>query len=254
MKRSLFLAAAAATLISVSAANAAVVFDSYSKAEAEGSTIGLSSTTSTPNTFMGTALVLAEGTTSLTGFDLFPVNGTAVNFTALQATVYIWDNVNLSGTVNSTTPAFSNLLASYQVTFTGTFSSGFYFPIVGAVSGIDPGVTITDPLALNDNLIGITINYKGSTNGTTFSNANNLTSLLVIGSTATDDPVTIGDTFNGYYRNASSETNGNFVSSLRSISTNPHTLALRVYGAVPEPAAMGLLAPAALMLGRRRKA
>src|SRR3954454_25024967 len=72
------------------------------------------STSSSPNTFMGDAYTLAPGTTSITGFDVYPVNVSGVNFTGLKINIFVWGNVNTSGTVNSTTPAFGNLLASYS--------------------------------------------------------------------------------------------------------------------------------------------
>src|ERR1039457_7157023 len=90
---------------------------------------GAFSTSSTPNYFMGDAYNLAAGSTAITGFDLYPVNTSGVNFTGLHINIYVWGTVNTSGTVNATTPAFSNLLGSYTLTEAGSFNSGFYFPV-----------------------------------------------------------------------------------------------------------------------------
>src|SRR5947208_10036713 len=114
---------------------------------------------------MGGAYNLLSGTTSITGFDVYPVNVSGVNYVGLKLNIFVWGSVNTSGTVNSTTPAFGNLLANYTLTSSGTFNSGFYFPFEGIPNGVTPGITLTTPLAISSSLIGLTFNYQGSTDG-----------------------------------------------------------------------------------------
>jgi len=101
-------------------------------------------------------------------------------------------------------------------------------------------------------LIGVTFNYQGSTDGgATYNNINSLTSLISYGT-----PPTVGSLqFSGYYRNAASEVNGNFTSSLRTLGNPNEGLGLRIYGvAVPEPSSMAVagLGMAMLLVIRRR--
>lgn len=233
------------------ASHATLVFDNATNPIANGN---FSATGSTPNTFMGDGYILLAGTTNITGFDLFPANLSGTNFNALQLTIYVWDNVN-TGTVNAATPAFSNLLATYTLTSTGTFNTGSYYPFQSASPGVTPGITLGTPLTLADTTIGLTFNYQGSTDGgATYANVNSLTSLI----TYTDAPTVGSNVFNGYYRNANSETNGNFTSSLRSLGLTNQSLGVRVYGTVvPEPSTWVLIASATgvlLVMGRKRLA
>src|SRR5438874_1974935 len=92
---------------------AVVVFDNMSNYENGVSGTGIASTSSTPNYFMGDGYLLTPGTTSITGFDIFPVNQSGTSFIGLRINIYVWGSVNLSGTVNASTPAFSSLLAQY---------------------------------------------------------------------------------------------------------------------------------------------
>ena len=208
-------------------ASANLVFDNISDYENSVAGSGVSYTASTPNTFMGGGYLLLTNTTQITGFDIFPVNVSGTDFTGLQINVYVWGSVNL-GTVNSSTPAFSDLLAQYTTTVSGAFTSGYYFPFEGYPVGSSPGFSLPSPLVITNNNIGVTFNYQGTTDGVTYSNVNSLTSLIAYGT-----PPTVGnDDFNGYYRNANSEVNGNFTKSLRSLGQSDQTLALRVFGSV----------------------
>lgn len=258
MNKKLAIAAlAAATFVAATSAKAAVVFDSATAFETSAPGVTISATSSTPNTFMGTGYTLLSGTSDITGFDLFPVNLSGTNFTGLKINIFVWGSVNTTGTGN----AFSNLLASYSLTSAGTYTSGFFYNFESATPGVTPGISLTNPLALSGNIIGLTFNYQGTTDGSTYSNVNGLNSLITYGTSAGANPATIGSETLGsaYYRNASNETNGNFLaSSVRSLGgTFNDTLAVRVYGdvaAVPEPTSMALLLPAGLLLGRRRRA
>jgi hypothetical protein len=214
----------------------------------------ITGTSSTPNTFMGGAYTLSAGTTALTGFDLFPVNFTTSTFTAIKATVYVWGTVN-TGAVSAGSPAFGNLLGTYTQTF--TVSSGFapntYLSIED--DGVStPGFALGSPLAISGTTIGLTFSYQGATDGVTFSTINSLTSLISYGA-----PASVGaNVFNGYYRNANSEVDGNFTSSLRSLGLTDQSVAVRIYGdvtVVPEPASMALagLGCAVLVIFRRRR-
>ena len=253
--------AAAVAAIAGSTANAAVLYDNMTSAEAGVTGATLSSTSSTPNTFMGDVFGLVSGATDITGFDIFPVNATTKNYNALKITIYVWGTVN-TGTVSATTPAFSNLLGQYTLTSTGTFTAGFYYAFEGATIGTDPGVTLATPLAIPSNIIGITLSYQGSTNGgVTYATANNLTSLISygvapdVGTNPFLDVASAGT--GGYYRNAGSpsETNGNFTSAYRAFAGTNENLGIRIYGdAVPGPSAAGLLAIGGLVASRRRRA
>ena len=219
---------AAVGLILTANSQAALVFDNVSDFENGVAGASFNDTGSTPNTFMGQAYTLAAGTTAITGFDFYPVNVTGTTYNSLKITIYVWGTVN-TGTVNATTPAFSNLLTTYTLTSAGTFTSGFFYPFEGSPVGSSPGITLATPLAISSTTIGITFNYQGSRDGgVTYSSANSLSSIIVAGT-----PATVGtEVFNGYYRNANSEVNGNFTSSLKSLAGvgANQSLAVRVYG------------------------
>jgi hypothetical protein len=202
---------------------------------------------------MGDGYNLAAGTTAITGFDIYPVNVSGTSFTGLKINIFVWGSVNTSGTVNSTTPAFGNLLATYTLTSAGNFATGFYFPFESATPGITPGITLATPLSVPSTQIGISFNYQGTTDGINYSSFQNLTSII-----SSNAPTTGSEVFNGYYRNAGTptETDGNFTSSLRALGGlgSFQSLALRIY-AVPEPTSFALagLGAAALVIFRRRK-
>lgn len=242
-----FLSAIGAALFLLTAAPQVgaqtLVFDNISNFENGVAGASVTSTSSTPNTFMGDGYNLAPGTTSITGFDVFPVNLTGTTFTGLKITVYVWGSVN-TGTVNATTPAFSNLLGTYVFTSTGTYASGFFYAFEGAVPGVTPGLLLNTPLLLPSSPIGVTLNFQGTTDGVNYASVNNLSSLISYGT-----PATVGsNVFNGYYRNANSETNGNFTSTLRSLGLTNQSVALRVFGtAIPEPGTWALLSVGAVL-------
>src|SRR5438445_7052253 len=102
-------------------ADAAVLFDNMSNFENSVAGANIASTSSTPHTFMGDGYSLISGANTITGFDIFPANASGTSFDSLKITIYVWGTVNTSGTVNSTTPAFGNLLATYTLTASGTF-------------------------------------------------------------------------------------------------------------------------------------
>lgn len=248
----LLLAAVLALSLGSAPSHAVVVFDNVSALEAGVAGASGTATSSTPNTFMGDAYTLLSGTTAITGFDLFPANvTTSTTFTALKVNLYVWGTVN-TGTVSSSAPAFGNLLGSYSVTTSGSFAPGFFYSLESAIPGVTPGITLTTPLAIPNTTIGLSINVQGSTDGITFSSVNSLTSLITYGA-----PPTVGSqVFNGYYRNASAETNGNFITGVRSLGFTNQSLGLRVYGtvsAVPEPGSWLTLALGLGVLALRRR-
>lgn len=254
---SLLAAGTLALLLAAPGAHAqTLIFDNISSYENGATGSNASTTSSTPNTFMGDGYTLLSGTKDITGFDIYPTNVTGTNYTGLKATIYVWGTVN-TGAVSASTPAFSNLLGSYTITSTGTYTTGFFYPFESAKPGVTPGISLTTPLALSSPTIGLTFAFQGTTDGATYAPANNLTSLITYGV-----PPTVGSqVFNGYYRNANSETNGNFTSTLRSLGVTNQSLAVRVYGdvvAAPEPSqyvafAIGILGIGALSLCARRR-
>jgi hypothetical protein len=251
-KVSVWLAVATASLVAAMPGRGAVVFDNMSNYEGGNTNAHVGATSSTPNTFMGDAYTLTAGTTQITGFDLFPVNLSGTSYTGLRINIFVWGTVNTSGTVNSTTPAFGNLLGSYTFTSSGSFTTGFFFPFEGSPVGSGPGVALGSPLNLSSTTIGITFNYQGTTDGVTYNNVNNLSSLISWGTT----PTVGSQVFSGYYRNANSEVDGNFTSSLRTLGNANESLGLRIFGTVvPEPStfAIGGLGAAFLLIFRRRK-
>jgi hypothetical protein len=191
------------------------VFDNISNFETGVSGANISVTGGTPNTFMGDGYALVPGTTNITGFDIFPANLSGVNFTGVTITIFVWGNVN-TGTVNASSPAFSNLLATYTVTVTATFNSGTFLAIEGNPAGTSPGLTLATPLNIAGTNIGLSFNVQGTTDGINYSSYNSLTSLIAYGT----PPTAGGQLFNGYFRNVNSEANGNFTAGLRSLGVN----------------------------------
>ncbi len=236
-----------------SGGHAAVVFDNISSFQNGVAGASGTTTSSAPNTFLGGAYTLAAGTTTVTGFDLYPVNlVAATNYTALKLNLYVWGTVN-TGAVSAAAPAFGNLLGSYSFTSTGTYTTGFYYPFESAAPGVLPGLTLTTPLAVSGSTIGVTVNVQGSTDGVTFASVQNLTSLITYGVA----PTTGSMPFNGYYRNGNNETNGNFTTGVRSLGFTNQGVAVRVYGdvsPVPEPQTWAMMAMglAALLVARRK--
>ena len=138
------------------------------------------------DTFEGDGYTLAAGTTDLSGFDFYPINGTAATtFTNIQVNLYVWGTVNTTTTPSATTPAFSNLIS--HITGVATFASpGLQPGYIGLLGGTTPSTTgdftLSTPLSIPSSTVGITINYQGSTdNGATYSSVQTLTSYIPYG-------------------------------------------------------------------------
>jgi len=248
-KNGLPLLGASAALLLVAATSEAgfVAFDNISNYEGGNPAAKIATTGSVPNTFMGQGYVLAPGTIAITGFDLYPANLSGPTYTGLKVNIFVWDTVNM-GTVNASHPAFGNLLGSYSFTESGTFTTGTYYPQEGSPVGSAPGFTLPTPLTLADTTIGLSFNVQGTTDGIHYNNANNLSPLISYGTL----PSVGSEVFNGYYRNASSEVNGNFTSSLRTLGYADQSLAVRIYGetaTVPEPSTFAMSAVLVLPFG-----
>lgn len=223
----LFIAAVALALVSVVTTKADVVFDNFSAYKSRNTDATANATGSTPNTFMGDGYVLATGTTAITGFDVFPFNWSGTAFNAIKINIFVWGTVN-TGTVNVTTPLFGNLLGSYSQTSAGSYVSGLFYPIEGSSPGVTPGIVLTNPVTISSTTIGLTFNYQGSTDGgLTYASVNSLYSIISAGPAPTVGSLLFG---NGYFRNANSETNGNFTSTIRSLGLSNQGLAVRVFG------------------------
>jgi hypothetical protein len=235
----------------------------------------------------GGLFALEAGTTSITGFDLFPTvfvtnasngnlsTGAAYNYSGLQVTMYVWGGVNL-GTVNSSNPAFSDLLGTASFTDyegTGAFENGEIYNYEDPDPGTAPGFSLSTPISVagagtdtaGEPVVGISY-VVDATNG---SNAATATYAPVSGIGATftyGSPATVGDmstpgtsTFNtAFYFSDSGEQTGNFKEGPFTFTDVPtdNDLALRVYGnvaAVPEPGSLlGLGLAGGVLLGRRR--
>jgi len=171
---------------------------------------------------MGDGYVLSPGTTSITGFDLYPANFTANTYTGLRVTFYVWGTVN-TGAVSAGSPAFGNLLGTYTFdTLTPGFGPSSFYAIDNTPGSV-PGYSLGAPLAISSTTIGLTFNYQGTTDGVNYSRVN-----------------------------------GNFTSTLRSLGLQNQSLGVRVYGVnpVPEPTTLALVGAGglALLAIRRRRA
>lgn len=229
MKLATLLAAVTLGFASTSFGQGVAVFDNVSDFEngvpgATNAALG-----STPNSFMGDGYLLTPGTTNITGFDIFPVNLTGIDFTdGIQINIYVWGSVNL-GTVNSSTPAFGNLLALYTFYYPGDISSGnVYFFEGSSPPGSAPDFPLSVPLAISGTNVGITFNYEGTTDGINYASYDDLNSFISYGA-----PASVGGLdFNGFYFNQNSEMNGNFIEGVGTFLDSFQGLALRVYGNV----------------------
>ena len=72
--------------------------------------------------FMGNGITLAPGANDITGFDCILLNATGSNLSGAKINIFVWGAVNL-GTINSSSPAFSDELAIYTLTIPTNFST-----------------------------------------------------------------------------------------------------------------------------------
>jgi hypothetical protein len=204
------------------------------------------------DTFIGGGYILPAGTADIYGFDPFPINGTSQTLSVVAITMYVWGSVNTTGTVNPSTPAFSNLLGTVtdfiDYSSVGGLPPGFFGTPGGATANGngDPygAFVLSKPIVLPNTTVGVTFNNQGSVDGgATFNSLQGLTSLI---------PYNVGPTvgtaiFNGFYRNGynsgsgaigSAETDGNFRSPLNTFNTSSGPLPnesgpmMRLYGDV----------------------
>ncbi|QBB70621.1 hypothetical protein ELE36_09720 [Pseudolysobacter antarcticus] len=197
-----------------------LLFDSFTGATT------LTSTTTTPHTYMGVPLDLANasGTVQINQIVVYMVSTAAVNYTDVTVNLALWDV--WSGAAN---PVFSSPSGGVVIADFGALSaaaSNFY--------------TLTIPLATPITLNGLTnhgiaVNYKGDT-GTGLADTNSLTSLLRYGNAFAvgDNPLT------GYgYRNASGHTDLNFANTdSRSFGQTLEGMALQLTGSSSTPVSL----------------
>lgn len=184
----------------------------------------------------------------------------AITNRPVRLRVWIWESVNTAAIgTGSTTPVFSQLkdtgagAGNPTLTFTLpslTLNSGSLTVLTGTFAPI----TLTPTTST---LIGISFNWQVN-NGAGFVSAAGLNT-TIIGGTAQAAPLVGSNLFGpapagAYFRSANStvDVNGQFAGgSARNVGNNsgvPFILA------VPEPTAMGLLAPMGVALVRRRRA
>jgi len=227
---------------------------------AQADTIAWDSMTGVTNTFLfpgspgrsfvGQALSLdSSAPLTLTGFDTILLSG-AAQTGLLRLNVYVW-----GGFSPSASPVFSNLLYAESFSFTSasTLNANALYPLQSSTAGV-PFFAFTTPVALPaSSPVGITLNWQINT-GAGFVNTDTLTT-AVRGSV----PLAVGTNLNGtspnfgFFRNASGQTNGNFLpTDVRTIGANS-AISLRLY-TVPTPGAAALLGLGGLLASRRRRA
>lgn len=228
---------------------------------AQADTIAWDSITGVTNTFffpgspgrsfVGQALSLdASAPLTLTGFDTVLLSG-AAQTGLLRLNVSVW-----GGFSPTTSPVFSNLLYTESFNFSSTSLAlnGIYV-LQSATAGV-PRFTFTTPVALPaSSPVGITLNWQIDTGtGAGFVNSDALTTAV-----RATVPLAVGTNLNGispnfgFFRNASGQTDGNFLpSDGRTVGANS-AISLRLY-TVPTPGAAALLGLGGLLASRRRRA
>ncbi len=177
------------------------LFDSYSSAT-------LTSAANTPHTFIGEPITLnSNGGTSnisIAGGTAYLQPLTTTSYTNIRLNVTFWGAA--SGATAGTTPAFSNSLGTYS------FDLG---PLNASALSIYPySFSLPSTVVFPSRAGGVTLNWQGNT-GSGLTSTDNLTSALRF---APAPPVSGAFTVGtpgvfGYYRNASGETDGNFLGS-----------------------------------------
>jgi hypothetical protein len=223
-------AAAAMALLSASASAvyAGVDYDNLITIENDTTKTGGFGVTPANDTFIGGAFTLSPKATDITGFDLVGDNMTSTNFTDVEVFVYVWGTVN-TGTVDTSHPAFSNLLNEYGYDLGPAAANSVidlqYLP--GAI----PDLPVSPALQLSGSTtIGLTVNYMGSTDNVNYASVTGLTSYL----SESLPPSPGSNPLPGFYRNNATETDGNFVSALRNVGNTPYlNLTATIYGDIP---------------------
>ena len=247
-----FLSIAATFTLSAGVSHAVVIFDGISD-------VTVNNVASPPNSFMGEAVNLdaagfSAALNSISSFDvgLGNVTGTAITARPVRLNMWLYQTYTPSSTA---TPVFSN-----QIGTPGSPSFVFDFPSITLNTGslILTTLTLGTPVVLtptSGTTIGIALNWQVD-NGAGFVSLNGLTTPVhanvapTVGSNATGAAPTFG-----YYRNAASESDGNFLgTSARNIG-NDSNLLLRINAPnpVPEPAATALGVVFGLTLLNRRR-
>jgi hypothetical protein len=199
--------------------------------------------------FVGQALSLdSSAPLTLTGFDTILLSG-AAQTGLLRLNVFVW-----GGFSPTASPVFSNLLYTESFNFNSiSLALNGFYPLESSTAGV-PGFRFTTPVALPaSSPVGITLNWQINT-GAGFVNTDTLTTAV-----RASVPLAVGTNLNGtspnfgFFRNASGQTNGNFLpTDGRSVGANS-AISLRLY-TVPTPGAAALLGLGGLLASRRRRA
>lgn len=182
-------------------------------------------------------------------------NIAAGSYTSTRIRVQFWGGYDPTAT--GATPVFSNpLTTSAGAAAPLVFTTGVFNPTAPTNTNFTLTINgaITLPAGAN---LGVTVNWQGSTDGINFTDDDNLTTALR--NPATSSAIAVGTNLtpdSGYYRNAGSETDFNFLaSSARNLGAGPGGLVFSLTP-VPEPATCllaGSLALGGLGYARRRR-
>lgn len=207
--------------VTVSTQTPVLLYDSSTNAT-------ITSTSSTPHTFMGMAMSLgtAGGTTNITvgGGSTYLVPAISASYANVRLNITLWGTA--SNAISGTTPAFSNNLGTFSYDL-GPQNLTAFLPVFYRFT-LPAGVTMPTQAG------GVTFNWQGDT-GAGLVSTDNLAPAIRYGSAPAVGALTAGTAgTNGYYRNVSSEQDGNFFgSSFRSLGGTPvptyQGLALQLY-------------------------
>jgi len=241
-RRGLFLAAVVFTFAGM--ARGAIIYDAVSDLAT------YTTSTSVPHTYMGQSFSVsnAGGSTPIvTSMKLGEFIVGAQTYAGVRLRIQFWGTFDPTAT--GATSVFSNPIGSPIVFDLGPQTTTGNSVSLWTLTGLN----VTLPQTTN---LGIGINWQSSTDGVNYVDQTNIATAMRAPVNTAPIPVGSNVTVAGqYYRNASSETNFNFLaSSSRSIGgTNPNDGLAFQLSTVPEPTTAALAGFATLALSVRRR-